>query len=502
MCSNGKQKEKPFKYIRHRPEKKLLYKVVANNLETWLENRRLESRSPLPEFVETSLRSYLSCGILEEGFILVSCDECENAIPVAHSCKRPICPSCAAKRSAEIKSHLIDNVLPHVPYRQYVVTFPHKLRFWMATSRALTNLVHTITTKMIASYYEEMAEQRGIEDPVVGGASFLQRFGSALNINVHQHTVIAEGVWSEASGEPKFYHLSGPENEHVADMVEATAGAVIDLLQTKGYLPGEYDEVDRPDLPALLDRVFADSDALTAALFASAEMRIAFGEHAGQKVRKIGQSFGYQGEVGLVKGKRLASANGFTIHADRYIGKREPRKLEKLISYASRGPFSHERLSLKDPCNPGGDLVYQLKTPWHDGTKAIVLTQMEMIEKLAALVPPRYLHQTRYFGAFASASKMRPKIIIRPHVKKGYVASGPQSVERISWSWLLKRTFKLDLQRCLVCHTKIKVENCVLYDDPIAIKKVMWVLGLKYHPPPRRPARYKSNEFVYEPIDT
>lgn len=496
---SAQDQEKPFRYIRHRPEKKLLYKVVANNLETWLEKRRMESASPLPEFVETSLRSYLSCGILEQGFILVSCDECENAIPVAHSCKRHSCPSCAAKRSAEISSHLIDNVLPRVAYRQYVVTFPHKLRFWLATSRVLTNLVHSITIKMIASYYEEMAEQRGIEDPVTGGASFLQRFGSALNLNVHQHTLIAEGVWSEVSGEPRFYHLPGPTNEHIADMVEAIAGAVIELLQNKGYLPGEYDEVDRPDLPSLLDKVFADSHALTAALLASAQMKIAFGEHAGQKVRKIGQGFGYQGEVGLVKGKRLASANGFTIHANRYIGKRERRKLEKLISYASRGPFSHERLSLKDPANPQGDLVYQLKTPWHDGTNAIVLSQMELIEKLAALVPPRYLHQTRYFGAFASASKMRPKIIIRPHVKKGYVASGSKGAEKISWSWLLKRTFKLELQRCLVCHAKIKVENCVLYDDPIAIRKVMRVLGLKYHPPPRRPARYKSSEIIYEP---
>lgn len=120
---SGQDLEKSFRYIRHRPEKKLLYKVVANNLETWLENRRMESASSLPEFVETSLRSYLSCGILEQGFILVSCDECENAIPVAHSCKRHSCPSCAAKRSAEISSHLIDNVLPHTPYRQ---------KIWMA----------------------------------------------------------------------------------------------------------------------------------------------------------------------------------------------------------------------------------------------------------------------------------------------------------------------------------------------------------------------------------
>ena len=138
-----------------------------------------------------------------------------------------------------------------------------------------------------------------------------------------------------------------------------------------------------------------------------------------------------------------------------------------------------------------------------DGTRAIVLSQTEMIEKLAALVPPRYLHQTRYFGAFASACAIRPKIILRPHVKKGYVAAGAdEKVERISWSYLLKRTFKIEVERCQVCHAKIKPENCVVYNDLESIKKVLKVLGIKYHPPPRlKPPRYKTNELVYEPTD-
>ncbi len=153
-----------------------------------------------------------------------------------------------------------------------------------------------------------------------------------------------------------------------------------------------------------------------------------------------------------------------------------------------------------------GDLVYELKTPWRDGTKAIVLSQMELIEKLAALVPPRYLHQTRYFGVFASASAMRPKIILKPHVKKGFVArssgeNNEENLERMSWSYLLKRTFKIDVERCLVCHAKILPENCVLYDCPEAIKKVLRVLGIKYHPPPIRPPRYERNEIYYEPTD-
>ena len=46
---------------------------------------------------------------------------------------------------------------------------------------------------------------------------------------------------------------------------------------------------------------------------------------------------------------------------------------------------------------------------------------MELIEKLAALIAPPYVHMTRYFGALSSHSKLRRRIILKPGVKKGVV---------------------------------------------------------------------------------
>ncbi len=486
-------------YRRHQPEKTLLYKLMSNNLETWLEQRRTESGAPLPDFVEHALRSFLDCGILERGFILVTCDKCDHSLPVAHSCKdRSFCPSCAAKRSAETTTHLIDNILPDVPYRQYVVTFPYELRFLLATSRELTNRVHRIAVNMIAAYYQQMAEERGVKDSVHGGFSFIQRFGSALNLNPHLHLVFADGVWARREGSVDFYSLPGPDNEHVQDIIEAVAHAIIDMLRGLGLLPGEAEEVDRPDL---VDPLFADSDQMAAVAYASQHMRIAFGENAGRKVRRIGRGFGYEEEISLIKGKRLASVNGFTCHANRFIGAGERKKLENLISYGARGPFSHKRLSLKDPTSPDGDLVYELKSAWHDGTRAILLSQMEIIEKLAALVPPKYLHTSRQFGVFAPNSSMRRDVVLKPHVRKGFVASADGStVERLSWSILLKRTFRLDVERCMSCQAPIRPENCVLFDDPKSIRKVMKVLAIEYHPPPVRQARCKQGELFYEAV--
>jgi hypothetical protein len=126
--------------------------------------------------------AFLRCGILDHGFLILSCENCGEKLPIAFSCKRRgFCPSCCAKRMSEISVHLVDNVLPHTPFRQWVTTFPYSLRYWMAASRRLTSIVHRLVTAMIETYYVHKAGQRGIKSPVAGGVTFVQRFGSALN---------------------------------------------------------------------------------------------------------------------------------------------------------------------------------------------------------------------------------------------------------------------------------------------------------------------------------
>jgi len=80
-----------------------------------------------------------------------------------------------------VTAHLIDNVLPHTSYRQFVVTFPYQLRYWMAMNSKLNNKIHKLVAKQIMTYYERCAAQRGIASPKAGGVTFMQRFGSALN---------------------------------------------------------------------------------------------------------------------------------------------------------------------------------------------------------------------------------------------------------------------------------------------------------------------------------
>ena len=491
-----------FKYRRHEPETTLLYQVLAREWETWNAERQADTgRTPLPAFVGREMDAYFRCGILDHGFTILSCDDCDQKLPVAYSCKRRgVCPSCCAKRMSEIAVHLVDNVLPHVAYRQWVTTFPFALRYWMAASRKLTGVVHRLVTKMIQLYYTHKAEERGIKSPVAGGVTFVQRFGSALNLNVHFHTVALDGVYSVAGQRPVFFQLPGPTDEEVEGIVVAVASVVMKELSARGYLPSEGDDGEAaPDAP-WIDSAFAQSEQLAAAVSASSVLHVAFGERAGRKVRRIGKGFGWEDDEVLPKGRRCFSASGFTVHANRYLGRQERGALEKLLAYGARGAFSHQRLSLLDPADLSGDLVYTLKARWRDGTEAIRLSPAELIEKLVALVPPPYVHLSRYFGVLSSHSKWRRRIVLRPGVKKGFVAiTGSQDPVRLTWSRLLSRVFAVDINVCPGCGSKLRPESCELVDDPVLVARILLALGLYGRAPARAPPR--TGRSLFDNID-
>ena len=263
-------------------------------------------------------------------------------------------------------------------------------------------------------------------------------------------------------------------------------------LRRLGYLSSPEAET-APSQAALLDQAFAASEQLAAAVSASAVMHVAFGERAGRRVRRLGKGFGIEDELAQVKGRRCFSVHGFTIHANRYIGRQERGALEKLLAYGARGAFSHQRLALLDPARPDGDLTYTLKTPWTDGTMAIVLSPGELIEKLVALIPPPYVHLSRYFGIFSSHSRWRRRVVLRPDVRKGFVAAhGTGDATRLTWARLLARVFRIDISRCVACGSRLRPESVEIVTEPVLVARILLALGLYGRAPARAPPRRGS----------
>lgn len=81
----------------------------------------------------------------------------------------------------------------------------------------------------------------------------------------------------------------------------------------------------------------------------------------------------------------------------------ERKKLERLCRYISRPAVSEKRLSL----TRGGNVRYQLKTPYRDGTTHVIFEPLDFIARLAALVPKPRVNLTRFHGVFAPNSRHR-----------------------------------------------------------------------------------------------
>lgn len=108
--------------------------------------------------------------------------------------------------------------------------------------------------------------------------------------------------------------------------------------------------------------------------------------------------------------------SGFSVDTSVCIAAHDCAGLERLLRYCARQPFASERLR-----KAGSELVYrcakQHSEPGsnpHDkrGTKVdeITLTPLELIERIAALVPPPRTHRHRYFGALAPNSPYRAAV--------------------------------------------------------------------------------------------
>ena len=94
-------------------------------------------------------------------------------------------------------------------------------------------------------------------------------------------------------------------------------------------------------------------------------------------------------------GPRCVSISGISVHANVCVPAHDRMRLERLCRYAARPPVATERLSLLADAR----LLYRLKRGWRDGTTHVIFQPLELLEKLAALVPPPRFNLVRYYVA-------------------------------------------------------------------------------------------------------
>ena len=115
----------------------------------------------------------------------------------------------------------LDHVLPaDVPVRQWVLSVPHRLRYRLAYDHRLCRTVLHVFVRALRSAYRRQARRQGLVGGETGAVTSVQRFGGSVNVHLHFHTVVLDGVFvREADGTLRFHPASPPTDGDVHRVV-------------------------------------------------------------------------------------------------------------------------------------------------------------------------------------------------------------------------------------------------------------------------------------------
>ena len=374
----------------------------------------------------------------------------------------------------ETAAHLTDHVFPRLPVRQWVLSVPKRLRYFMQRDGAVLNMVLRIFLRVIAQSLQSNCSGAAQVDRAalhIGALAFIHRFGSRLNGHVHFHVCVVDGVFEEVAGQTDAQSSPPGIVFHPASAIDEAAVAQVQV-----------------DLRRRILRAFVGRSLL---------------ESCDAK-----EMLGYQ-------------HSGFSVDAGVCIEAHDRAALEHLLRYCARPPFAMERLR-KDGAELVSRSAKQHSEPGSDKRGAKVdelhLTPLELIERIAALVPPPRTHRHRYFGVLAPNSPLRAaavalaapaqpsKEFVVPAVPAitgegvpGVVPLGhaspstpePATPKRAPahylWAVLIARIYEVFPLLCPMCGGQMRL--IAFITEGTQIRKILDHIGVDSEPPHIAPAR-------------
>jgi hypothetical protein len=194
---------------------------------------------------------------------------------------------------SDCAAHLVDEVLPKVPVRQWVCSLPWQLRYAMGYDAGLCSAVLAAFLGALRRSLRRRAKQTcdlsSVEDAQFGAVTFIQRADSSLRLNVHFHCLVLDGVYVRGPAGPLHFHaLPRPTLEQVAEVARWTPEAIARVLAQRGRTLDGFDAAD----------------------------------------------------------EALAESGGVNVHVGPAIDGRDRKRLERLCRYMARPPVCQERLAV------------------------------------------------------------------------------------------------------------------------------------------------------------
>ena len=210
----------------------------------------------------------------------------------------------------------------------------------------LAGEISRILAEVLARFYLERCGHP--EQAAPAQLHLVQRFGSKVNLHVHVHAVVSDGVFGLEEGRLRFSPAPEPSAQELAALSRELRRRILKRLLRLGAVPEQ------------------------------AVIELLARPHGG---------FSINGEVRVQAEDREA--------------------LRRLLGYVLRPALSLKRLSYE----PEQDRVrYWPKKGRPEDPKVFVWNPAEFLARFARLIPPARLHLVRYHGALAPRSPLRPQV--------------------------------------------------------------------------------------------
>ncbi len=413
----------PNVYRPRRPQDQPLYKLVAQNLDTFYEaydHSFLDTHGPLTKTSIRALEGFLRCGRLAFGFGRARCTDCGHESLVPFSCQlRGVCPSCQQKR-AEILCRVVrEEVIEPVAHRQLVFVLPRNLRRLFYGQEMLTLLCRTAVDATTEFYRTGL----GLQDLKVGMMVIPQFFGDRLNHHLHLHSLISDGAFDT---EGNFYRLAMDMEHDIAALNTLWTKRVLDaLVKNKRMTP----------------------------------------QHRDDRLQWRHTGFSVDGSVKVTAG--------------------DHGRLERLIRYMARPAIAFDRVSYD--ANTGKVVVRGAKKRAGMRKVVAQYYALEFLSLLALQVPPPRTHMVRYYGYYSNAARgkrrKRDEGADSPNPQQEETPSPKASLRRMRWAELIRKVFEVEPLACPKCPGEMKLIAFITQRQSDVIEKILTQLGEDDSPP-------------------
>lgn len=427
-----------------------LYRAVLASLETYLAERSRQRDTPAHPCAESSLRAFLECGIPRFGVARFRCKDCGDSRFVPFSCKRRMaCPSCDAKRAVVESGHALEELLADVPYRQWVLVVPKRLRYFVHRDKRLPGEISRLLAETLTDFHLRRAAAP--KDAAPAQFHVLQRFGSSVNLHLHDHAVVSDGVFRLDNGVLRFSTAPPPTFEEVAELVERLRRRILKRMLRMRVLP-----------EATVNEMLAWPHG------------------------------------------------GFSLDGGTYVEAADRAGLERLLLYVLRPALSLKQLVYK----PEQDLVtYRPSKGRPDSPAVLEWTGAEFVGRMAALIPPARKHLVRYYGALGPRSPLRRAVSMAARGKAttaeleaGYgvtlLGSSVRAARKAgsaavrAWAACLRKVFEVYPVLCVKCGGEMKLVGVILDDRELGriLAHQGWPVNFPKPSPARAPPTHAPDE--------